>query len=285
MVGIKNLVDAFGVACGGIDDFAILELETHVLKSRAGVDGRGVVLDHAVDRFFHRAGKDLAVRDIAVARAADCAESLDAECQVGARPLEVHLVRLGHAPDEWLLCFGHLRVVHCADAEEKILERLGAHAGTLRHRSVGPTDDDPACLVDAIVEYRPQGAGVHREIVGRDVGILCGVAGTADCDVCVAFSHAAHLDVTYRLGVHLVCAHEHLPDDTAMARLDQRGGSSLAGGANQLDRKRVGCISDIKQDGVALLQFSGVTGEDFGKFLVSRIGHGAGQLLPQPQAG
>ena len=70
-----------------------------------------------------------------------------------------------------------------------------------------------------------------------------------------------------------------------MARLDQRGGSSLAGGANQLDRKRVGCISDIKQDGVALLQFSGVTGEDFGKFLVSRIGHGAGQLLPQPQAG
>ena len=63
VVGIKNLVDAFCVACGGIDDFAILELETHVFKPCPGVDGRCVVLDHAVDR-FHRAGKDFAVRDV-----------------------------------------------------------------------------------------------------------------------------------------------------------------------------------------------------------------------------
>ena len=155
MVGIKNLVDAFGVACGGIDDFAILELETHVFKPCPGVDGRCVVLDHAIDRFFHRAGKDFAVRDVAVARAADGAEPLDAECQVSARPLKVHLVRLGHAPDEWLLCFGHLGVVHRADAEEKSLERLGAHAGALCHRAVGPADDHPAGLVDAVVEQRP----------------------------------------------------------------------------------------------------------------------------------
>ena len=43
-VGVQNLVEPFGVVCGGIDDFAILELEPHILKPRAGVERGSVVL-------------------------------------------------------------------------------------------------------------------------------------------------------------------------------------------------------------------------------------------------
>jgi hypothetical protein len=54
----------------------------------------------------------------------------------------------------------HFRVIHCADVEVKILERLGAHAGPLGHARAGPAQHAPARLVDAVIHHRTHRLGI-----------------------------------------------------------------------------------------------------------------------------
>ena len=67
-------------------DLAVLELKTHVGEGHAVVDGRGVVLDHAVDGIAHRGGEALAVGDVHFAVTWDDGNVLDGERQIGIAP-------------------------------------------------------------------------------------------------------------------------------------------------------------------------------------------------------
>ena len=44
-VSVKNLVDSLGIVGCGFDDFTVVELKFHIVKSDALVNGRGVVTD------------------------------------------------------------------------------------------------------------------------------------------------------------------------------------------------------------------------------------------------
>ena len=150
-IGIENLVEAFGVAAGSLDDFAVLEFQLHVFKLGACVERRCVVLKRAVDGIFYGARKHFAIGNVAIARARDGGHPFDAETQIGAGRFEVHVLGFGHSLDERLHGLGHSAVVEGAHVEIKILERLGAHIGRLRHTRRGPAQHDPTSLVHAIV--------------------------------------------------------------------------------------------------------------------------------------
>jgi DNA-binding transcriptional LysR family regulator len=84
-VGVQNFIQPLRVVRRRVDDFAVLEFQPDVFKFRSRINRRRVELNHAVHGIFHRAGKHLAVGNVAVALAHFRADALDAEGEVGAR--------------------------------------------------------------------------------------------------------------------------------------------------------------------------------------------------------
>jgi hypothetical protein len=153
-VRVQNLIQPLRVVRRGLDDFAVLEFQPDVFKLRARIKRRRVELDDAVHGIFHRAGKHFAVGNVAVALAHLRADALDAEVKVRAGRFEMDAVRFSSSLFSGTIA-AHLRVIHRADVEIQILERLRAHARRLRHARRGPAQHAPARLVHAIILHRP----------------------------------------------------------------------------------------------------------------------------------
>ena len=62
-------------------------------EDRAAIKRFAIVLNHAVDAVANGAGEHFAVGDVALAETPDRADPLDAESQIRAGALDVHLVR------------------------------------------------------------------------------------------------------------------------------------------------------------------------------------------------
>ncbi len=107
--------------------------------------------------------------------------------------LDLHPVGFLHACLQRRHRARHLRVVHGADLEIEILERLGAHAGALGHARGGPAQHDPLGLADTVVQDRAQRARVKREHVGLHIGGLIDVGAPAQGDVSLHLFHAEQL--------------------------------------------------------------------------------------------
>src|SRR6185312_13657509 len=83
-VRIQNFIEALRVVRRCVDNFAVFEFEADVFEFGAGIERGRVELNYAIDRILHRAGKDLAVGNIAIAFAHLGADAFDAEFQIGA---------------------------------------------------------------------------------------------------------------------------------------------------------------------------------------------------------
>ena len=168
-----------------------------------------------------------------VAAAHFCANTLDAEGQVGARTEQMHAVgalhaffQRGHGP-------GHLAVIHRADVEIQIFKRLGAHVRALGHAGGGPAQDTPAGFVHALVKHRAQDFGVERLQFTGHIPAFARVRAPAHGDVRLHFFHAEHIHVAHQPGVLLVGAEQQLTIDAGVAHLNERNGPRLPHGAHQ----------------------------------------------------
>jgi hypothetical protein len=180
---------AVGVVGGGLDDLAFAELELHAVEGDALVDGGGVVADDAFDAVFDGGAEDFAVGDVVIAAAGDGFEAFEAEAQIGAGAGDVDVLGFVHELLERVHGGEQGGVVEQADAEEEVLEGLGAHAGLLGHGGRGPAQDDPAAVVDALVLHGAQLGHDHLHFVRGHVGAFGDVVAATHGDVAVGLLH------------------------------------------------------------------------------------------------
>ena len=168
---------------------------------------------------------------------------------------------------------GHLAVVHRADVEVEVLERLGAHAGGLGHAGRRPAQDTPAGLAHAVIEDRPRGSGVERHPIAGHVGVLAGVTAAADGDVGLHLLHAIQLEVAHQAGMLAVGRAQHLAVDPRVADFDDRVAPTA----------RAACISSMENSSGTSIMSSSTRSPCFqeveystsslGQLCVARISH------------
>ena len=192
-VAIQNAVERGGVVRRGALDAALGKFEPHIVESVALINARDIEGHMPLDAFFHRAGENLAVRNVAVAAAGHRADVFDGETEVGAGAFEMNLVGAIHERFESGHAGSHAAVVERADIEEKILEGRGAHLRLLGHCGCGPAEDDPLGLVDAPVHNRPHFSRDELHFFVRHIAHLGDVVAAAHGDVGVHLFHAGEL--------------------------------------------------------------------------------------------
>ena len=148
-----------------------------------------------LDGILHRAGEDLAVGDVVFAATDDRTDALDAEAQVGTGSLEMDFVSAIHQCLECLHARDHPGVVQRADSEEEFSESLGAHLCLLGHRRSGPPENDPAGLVDPVVEGRAELRGEHCHLRLRHISHLGDVLRAAHGDVGLHLLESCQIDI------------------------------------------------------------------------------------------
>lgn len=275
-VCIQNLVQLLRGAAGGFYDFAILEDQPNVVVGGAAVDGGGVEVDDAVHALTHGRGEDFAIRDVHLAVAGDRGDALDAEGQIRVvRPLQAHLVGRHHPLGQRLHRLGHLAVVHRADIEVVILERLGAHLGHLRHRRARPAQHAPARLGDPhlAMHFLPDGLLVELLLVGRDVGQFRDVRISPCADVAVGLLHLPFLDVGDDLPLCFRPRHHERPLHLVGFQQHDRQPAGLRDSSDDRVRERVRHIDRLQQQAFAGLHFAGVVDEQIGQLGDTGVGH------------
>ena len=95
-IGIENAIDGCRVVGGGIDDLALAELELDVVERDALIDRWRVVGNDAFHGILDRSGETFAIGNVVLAAAIDGFEPLEAEFQIGSRPLDMNIVGLVH---------------------------------------------------------------------------------------------------------------------------------------------------------------------------------------------
>ena len=162
--------------------------------------------------------------------------------EIGARRLEMHAVGSVHPLLQGDHGAGHFGIIHGADPEIKILERLRAHVGGLGHAGRGPAQDAPAGFVDTPILHRPDGLVVEASRSAGHVGVFARVVGAADGDVGLHAFHAGQLDIAHQPGVGGGGLERQFAAEAGMARLDEREGAPAPGGPHQLDGELVGHV-------------------------------------------
>ena len=133
LVGIENPVQRLGVIGCGFHDPALTELQLDVVEGDPLIDCRRVVGNDSLDGIFHWRAEALTVRDVILTTAGDGFQALQAETEVGAGSNDEDLVGFVHHFFQGLHGWGQCCVVQQTDTEIKVLERLRAHTGELRH--------------------------------------------------------------------------------------------------------------------------------------------------------
>ena len=219
-------------AAGGADDLAIAKFQADAVEVRALVDGRRVERDVALHRILHRTREDLAVGDVVRAAADDGGDALDAETQIGAGTFDLDAVGAFEAFLERGHAGLHLGVIQRADAEEEILECLGAHPGLLGHGGGRPAQHAPARVANPMVEHGLENFHGQSHALAGYVAHLGDVVAAAHGDVGVHALHPGQFDFLGQFVLRFRGAEEHLAGDAALVNLHE-GKSAL--GTNGTD--------------------------------------------------
>ena len=268
-VAIKDAVEGGGVVRCGVFHTAFGEFQAHIVEGMALINARDIEGHMALDALLHGAGKNLAVRDVAVAAAGDGADVFDRKAEVGAGTLEVNLVGAVHEFLECCHAGSHAAVVERADLEVKILERRRAHLRLLGHGGRRPAEDDPLCLVDAPVHDRTHGTGNETHFFIRHIGHFSDVVAAAHGDVGLHFFHAGEF---YGAGhLELLCfgSESHFTADAGVVVLHERHSSAGAGGADECDGDVFRCIENVDQHIFAGLELGGMPRQDIGQLVTA----------------
>ena len=224
--------------------------------------------------FFHGAGKNLAVGDVAVAAAGHGADVFNGEAEVGAGAFEVDLVGAVHERFERGHAGGHAAVVERADIEKEILERGGAHLGLLGHGGRGPAEDDPLGFVDAPIHDRPHFSGDELHFCIGHIAHLGDVVAAAHGDVGVHLFHAGELHTGGGVESIGLGAEGEFTREAGVVILDERNSFAGTDGADQRHADRVGHIEEVDEDFFAGAEFRGVLRENGGQFVAAWVVHG-----------
>src|SRR5713101_1572270 len=132
-IGIENLVQLFCFVACRIDNLSVFELETDGIETDALINTRRVERYMTLYGIFHRAAKNFAIGNIAIATTDHGWNSLDTETEVGPGAFDLDAVCLFHQPLKRFHAGLEFAIIQCADFEIKIFKRLRAHSGKLRH--------------------------------------------------------------------------------------------------------------------------------------------------------
>jgi len=274
-VGVENLVEKLAFVRAGGSDAPFVELKLDALVDHAVIDAPGGEADAPLDRLADRCGIDLTVGQIVLSGAGDDRHLLDREAQVGSRSLDAHTVGLRHQPDQRRHGRGHFGIVEGADRKIKILKRLAALLGQLRHGRMGPAQHYPAGFGDAdrLVHRLPPESLVEAHLFFRDVGQLGAVVRPAQADVGLHARHLRRFQTPHLLHTGGVAEPVEFAQHQVLLEVDQGDRLHAPRFADQGDHHLRRDVGRLYEEPLARLQAEGVMDDGSGECCETRVRH------------